>query len=79
MHIHGRRPLGAVSLVSLGRSSPLTYLPLRDIVPTDERNVPPLNRIGDPDDILASLRVENGKVGLLLFPSPVFFCLAYGS
>ncbi|KAI0278721.1 hypothetical protein BGY98DRAFT_1089459 [Russula aff. rugulosa BPL654] len=27
----------------------------------DERNVPPLNRIGDPDDILASVRVENGK------------------
>jgi hypothetical protein len=30
---------------------------------TDERNIPPLNRIGDPDDILASVRVENGKVG----------------
>jgi hypothetical protein len=30
---------------------------------TDERNVPPLNRMGDPDDILASVRVENGKVG----------------
>ena len=30
---------------------------------TDERNVPPLNRIGDPDDILASVRVENGKAG----------------
>ena len=28
----------------------------------DERNIPPLNRIGDPDDILASVRVENGKV-----------------
>ena len=40
--------------------------PLRDCTPsiycTDERNVPPLNRIGDPDDILASVRVENGKV-----------------
>jgi hypothetical protein len=34
---------------------------------TDERNIPPLNRIGDPDDILASVRVENGKVR---FPSP---------
>ncbi|KAN0107752.1 hypothetical protein V8E52_009841, partial [Russula decolorans] len=28
----------------------------------DERNIPPLNRIGDPDDILASVRVENGKI-----------------
>jgi len=28
----------------------------------DERNVPPLNRIGDPDDILASVRVEDGKI-----------------
>jgi len=28
----------------------------------DERNVPPLHRIGDPDDILASVRVENGKI-----------------
>jgi hypothetical protein len=35
---------------------------------TDERNIPPLNRIGDPDDILASVRVENGKVGLYLSP-----------
>ncbi|KAI0290751.1 hypothetical protein B0F90DRAFT_1783501 [Multifurca ochricompacta] len=28
----------------------------------DDRNVPPLNRIGDPDDILASVRVEGGKI-----------------
>lgn len=28
----------------------------------DERNVPALGRIGDPDDILASVRVEEGKV-----------------
>ena len=28
----------------------------------DERNIPPLGRIGDPDDILASVLVENGKV-----------------
>jgi hypothetical protein len=36
-----------------------------------------LNRIGDPDDILASVRVENGKVRSH-FPSPalLFFCLA---
>ena len=30
----------------------------------DERNVPPLNRIGDPDDIIASVRVQDGKVRL---------------
>ncbi|PVF96935.1 hypothetical protein CPB86DRAFT_735811 [Serendipita vermifera] len=28
----------------------------------DERNVPPLGRIGDPDDIIASVMVENGKI-----------------
>jgi hypothetical protein len=30
----------------------------------DDRNLPPLNRIGDPDDILASVRVQGGKVRL---------------
>lgn len=28
----------------------------------DERNVPALGRIGDPDDILGSVRVEDGKI-----------------
>ncbi|KAF8635670.1 hypothetical protein AX15_000296 [Amanita polypyramis BW_CC] len=28
----------------------------------DERNVPALGRIGDPDDIIASVLVENGKI-----------------
>ncbi|KAI9463952.1 hypothetical protein BJY52DRAFT_876856 [Lactarius psammicola] len=28
----------------------------------DDRNIPALNRIGDPDDILASVRVEGGKI-----------------
>ncbi|KAI9445614.1 hypothetical protein F5148DRAFT_1254843 [Russula earlei] len=28
----------------------------------DERNIPPLNRIGDPDNILASVCVEDGKI-----------------
>ncbi|KAF9647116.1 hypothetical protein BDM02DRAFT_3098675 [Thelephora ganbajun] len=27
----------------------------------DERNIPPLGRIGDPDDIIASVRVQDGK------------------
>ena len=30
----------------------------------DDRNLPPLNRIGNPDDILAFIRVEGGKVHL---------------
>ena len=29
---------------------------------TDNRNIPALGRIGDPDDIIASVRVENGEV-----------------
>ena len=28
----------------------------------DNRNIPALGRIGDPDDIIASVRVEDGKV-----------------
>lgn len=28
----------------------------------DERNLPPLGRIGDPDDIIASVLVENGLI-----------------
>jgi len=28
----------------------------------DERNVPALGRIGDPDDIIASVRVDEGKI-----------------
>jgi len=28
----------------------------------DNRNIPALGRIGDPDDIIASVRVENGKI-----------------
>ena len=28
----------------------------------DERNIPPPGRIGDPDDIIASVRVQDGEV-----------------
>ncbi|KAH9077617.1 hypothetical protein EDB83DRAFT_2344878 [Lactarius deliciosus] len=28
----------------------------------DDRNLPPLNRIGDPDDIIGSVQVEGGKI-----------------
>lgn len=35
---------------------------------TDDRNIPPLNRVGDPDDILASVRVQDGKAGLFFNP-----------
>lgn len=31
---------------------------------SDSRNIPALGRIGDPDDIIASVRVEEGKVSL---------------
>ncbi|GAV99529.1 hypothetical protein LENED_000990 [Lentinula edodes] len=30
----------------------------------DDRNIPALGRIGDPDDIIASVLVEDGKVGI---------------
>jgi hypothetical protein len=52
MHIHGKASLQ--SALTLSDAT-------RDI---DERNIPPLNRIGDPDDILACVRVESGKVGV---------------
>jgi hypothetical protein len=35
---------------------------LFNVLRADNRNVPALGRIGDPDDILASVRVEDGKV-----------------
>ena len=61
MHIHGK--------LRFRDTLQPTFTPSlrdRDI---DERNVPPLNRIGDPDDILASVRVENGKVDIFLAQS----------
>lgn len=30
----------------------------------DERNIPPLNRVGDPDDIIASVLVTDSKVSI---------------
>lgn len=30
----------------------------------DERNIPPLNRVGDPDDIIASVLVDDSRVRL---------------
>lgn len=51
MHIHGKVWSGANLKLS----------GLSDIL--DERNPPPLGRIGDPDDIIGSVRVENGQVG----------------
>lgn len=32
----------------------------------DDRNIPALGRIGDPDDILASVLVDDGKVDISL-------------
>lgn len=36
----------------------------------DERNIPPLNRVGDPDDIIASVLVADSKVGTSFSQSP---------
>ncbi|KAK0205105.1 hypothetical protein DFS33DRAFT_733203 [Desarmillaria ectypa] len=46
----------------------------------DERNIPPLGRIGDPDDILASVLVENGKILANTYqPMPAYrFCTSHG-
>ena len=35
---------------------------LRAYALLDERNIPPLGRVGDPGDIIASVRVQDGKV-----------------
>lgn len=52
MHIHGT----SLSLsIYLELTSEIFML-------ADERNIPPLGRIGDPDDIIASVRVQGGKV-----------------
>jgi hypothetical protein len=60
MHIHGERQQQPI----LPKCRTLTFI---YVAPPDDRNLPPLNRIGDPDDIIASVRVQGGKVRL-------FFC-----
>ena len=40
---------------------------------TDQRNIPALGRIGDPDDIIASVRVEEGRVRFPTHVVPAFF------
>lgn len=59
MHIHGAplchyRPRS--SWTNSGDCRAYTLL--------DERNIPPLGRIGDPDDIIASVRVQDGQVSV---------------
>jgi hypothetical protein len=66
MHIHGKRST-LIRQHTIAAQSSLTPFPCDTAVGTDERNIPPLNRIGDPDDILASVRVQDGKASL--FPS----------
>ncbi|KAH9973962.1 hypothetical protein BGW80DRAFT_1436942 [Lactifluus volemus] len=46
----------------------------------DDRNIPPLNRVGDPDDILASVRVQDGKIFAETYqPMPSYrVCTAHG-
>lgn len=57
---------GCIFTVRLFARLPLLILvqlgALRAYILLDERNIPPLGRIGDPDDIIASVRVEDGKV-----------------
>jgi hypothetical protein len=53
MHIHG------VAIQSTGVSLVDTFISYHV---KDGRNVPALGRIGDPDDILASVLVQDGKV-----------------
>lgn len=56
MHIHGM----CIFLFCLGATD--THF-LRRLA--DDRNVPALGRIGDPDDIIATVLVENGEVRAL--------------
>ena len=44
----------------------LLWFRFRVYIPLDERNIPPFGRIGDPDDIIASVRVQDGKVSEIL-------------
>ena len=57
MHIHG-----ASLCHHYPRSPWFDSGDCRAYTPLDERNIPPLGRIGDPDDIIASVRVQDGEV-----------------
>jgi len=54
MHIHGSFPF----FLSKADSGKFTS----SACCTDQRNVPALGRIGDPDDIIGSVLVEDSKV-----------------
>jgi len=57
MHIHGAS-FATTTLARLALIPEFVVL----IHFLDERNIPPLGRIGDPDDIIASVRVHDGEV-----------------
>jgi hypothetical protein len=39
----------------------------------DERNIPPFGRVGDPDDIVASVRVHDGEIDVSTYqPMPAY-------
>ena len=64
MHIHGSVEPSSACRLKESVTPLYIFCPVllpRPRVPPDDRNVPPLNRIGDPDDILASVRVEGRK------------------
>ncbi|KAF9011465.1 hypothetical protein BDZ89DRAFT_1225555 [Hymenopellis radicata] len=46
----------------------------------DERNIPPLGRIGDPEDIIATVLVEDGEINADTYqPMPAYrVCTSYG-
>jgi len=66
-HANFRRG-GCISTVRFSTTITLTRLGLIPEIVVfmytllDERNLPPLGRIGDPDDIIASVRVQDGEV-----------------
>jgi len=47
-------------------------LEIDPVLCADQRNIPALGRIGDPDDIIASVRVEEGRVRLSTAFVPAF-------
>jgi hypothetical protein len=57
MHVHGEK------------TPPICNVLYASLYPRvqDQRNVPALGRIGDPDDIIASVLVENSMVILFLY------------
>ena len=81
MHIYGT--LLTQSLFTPTRGFFLILIPpLKNLLlhATDQRKIPPLGRIPEPDDILASVRVEDGQMLMETYePMPSYrLCTADG-